>query len=79
MSSSIIIERYDEKGELIFRAFQCKIDPEEDMEFEAQFERDKFLKRHDPNRIDGRYVRRELGDKMVNLEMRVNRIKRRFL
>lgn len=29
---------------------------------------------HDPNRIDSRKVRRELGDRMVNLGRRANRV-----
>lgn len=77
MSTSIIIEQYDEKGQLIFRAFQCKIDPEEFLEDEfedhvAKMERDQFLKTHDPNRIDRRRINKP---GVVNLGLKVNRIK----
>lgn len=88
MSTGIIIELFDEKGVWIGRAFQCKINPDDPMDpmyldefqdYVAKMERDEFLKRHDPNRIDGRHVRRELGDKLINLGLRVNRVKKRFI
>ncbi len=76
-----LIEGRDEKGEVVFRAFQCKIDPDNPAylaamydDYGEQYERDEFLKTHDPNKIDSRRVRHELGDNMVNLGMRANKV-----
>ena len=76
-----IIEGLTDDGE-VFRAFECKIDPDDperlaalfEEDFEADYEREQFLKKHDPNKIDGRRVRHELRDDLVNLGMRVNSI-----
>lgn len=76
-----LLEGINAKGEVVFRAFECKIDPDNpemyaDMfDYHVQdYERDLFLKVHDPNKIDGRKVRRELKDDFVNLGRRVNKI-----
>src|SRR5688572_23763373 len=62
-------------GEFVSAGYQCKIDP--DKFYEDQYEgyledleRDAFLKKHDPNRIDGRKVK----SKFQHLGFKVNKV-----
>jgi hypothetical protein len=77
-----LLEGINAKGEVVFRAFECQIDPDNpsylaalyEQDYEADYERELFLKRHDPNKIDGRKVRLEFHDNFVNLGMRANKV-----
>lgn len=61
-----------------FSYFSCDIDPDDPRiylaiqeDYEAELERNKYLKHHDPNRIDGRRINRK---GVENLGLRVNQL-----
>jgi hypothetical protein len=68
-----------------YRAFQCNCSEEAQLARMAEADYDQYaadkaeherslLGLDDPNRCDSRRVRRELGDRLVNLGGRVNRV-----
>jgi len=68
----------DEKTGEVVRFFSCQCDPDDPRIYEAQYllDLEEIIWQNtpvfDPNKIDTRHVRRELGDNMVNLGHKVN-------
>lgn len=77
----IIFSLYDKEGKCIGRGFQCFCDPDNPHFLESEpdprieWERDEFLRNHDPNAIDGRRIKRRKGEPRIeNLGLLVNKV-----